>query len=33
VPGAEVAPAHLEEDFLTGVLAHWGVHGFGNTHC
>jgi hypothetical protein len=24
---AEVAPAHLREDFLTGVLAHFGVHG------
>jgi hypothetical protein len=26
-PGAEVAPAHLGEDFLTGFLAHLGVHG------
>jgi hypothetical protein len=30
-PGAEVAPAQLEADLLTGVLAHWGVPGFGNT--
>jgi len=28
--GTQVASAHLEEDFLTGVLAHWGVPGFGN---
>jgi hypothetical protein len=27
MPSAEVAPAHLGEDFLTSVLAHLGVHG------
>ena len=25
--GTEIAPAHLQEDFLTGILAHLGVHG------
>jgi len=30
--GAEAALAHLEEDFLKGILAHLGVHGFGNSH-
>jgi len=30
-PGAEVAPAQLEADLLTGVLAHRGGPGFGNT--
>jgi hypothetical protein len=30
--GAEAALAHLEEDFLKGILAHLDVHGFGNSH-